>query len=82
MLDPSGWRQGKVAQMDEAEGAIYVPPKAGLPFLVVTFAAGEMSAKPTSTRSEARILLSRERSRRAKLSGRQNEVAETAAKRP
>ena len=41
--------------MDESEGAIYVPPKDGLPFLVVTFADGDMQAQPTSTRSEARV---------------------------
>ena len=66
--------------MDESEGAIYVPPKAGLPFLVVTFAEGAMSARPTSTRSEARILLSRERTRRAKVAERRRDFTEAAAK--
>jgi hypothetical protein len=52
--------------MEESKGAIYAPPKAGLPFLVVTFAGEAMSAKPTATRSEARILLTRERTRRSR----------------
>jgi hypothetical protein len=51
--------------MEESKGAIYAPPKAGLPFLVVTFAGEAMSAKPTATRSEARMLLTRERTRRS-----------------
>jgi len=55
--------------MDESEGAIYIPPKNGLPFLVVTFANGDMHAQPTTTRSEARVLLAR-RTRRAKALGR------------
>ena len=50
--------------MEESKGAIYAPPKDGLPFLVVTFAGEAMSAKPTATRSEARILLTRERTKR------------------
>ena len=61
--------------MDEAEGAIYAPPKAGLPFLVVTFDGSGMSARPTATRSEARMLLSR--SRRAKTVERLHELTET-----
>ena len=65
--------------MDQSEGAIYAPPKPGLPFLVVTFAEGGMSARPTSTRSEARILLSRERSKRAKVAQRSREVMDGPA---
>jgi hypothetical protein len=53
--------------MDDSEGAIYVPPKDGLPYLVVTYAEGGWKAQPTSTRSEARVLLAR-RTRRTKLS--------------
>ena len=52
--------------MDESEGAIYLPPKDGLPFLVVTFADGSIKAQPTSTRSEARVLLA-QRTRRTKV---------------
>jgi hypothetical protein len=52
--------------MDESEGAIYPPPKDGLPFLVVTFADGSIKAQPTTTRSEARMLLAR-RTRRSEV---------------
>jgi len=51
--------------MDDSEGAIYIPPKDGLPYLVVTYADGGWRAQPTSTRSEARVLLAR-RTRRVK----------------
>jgi hypothetical protein len=51
--------------MDRSEGAIYVPPKDGLPFLVVTFDGSEIKTEKTTTRSEARALLSR-RTRDAK----------------
>lgn len=71
---------GEVQAMDEAEGAIYAPPKAGLPFLVVTFGeGGNMSAQPTATRSEARMLLTRERSKRTKVTERLREITETPA---
>ena len=56
--------------MDESQGAIYAPPKDGLPFLVVTFTKDGMSAQPVKTRSEARVLLSRNRARRERLDGR------------
>ena len=49
--------------MDDTKGAIYTPPKSGLPFLVVTFSGGDMQTQPTKTRSEARVLLAK-RSRR------------------
>lgn len=52
--------------MDDGEGAIYVPPKDGLPFLVVTFADGDVQAQPTNSRSEARVILAK-RTRRRKL---------------
>lgn len=45
--------------MDRSEGAIYVPPKDGLPFLVVTFDGGDVKTEQTSTRSEARALLAK-----------------------
>ena len=51
--------------MSDGEGAIYSPPKEGLPYLVVTFTDGDWKAHATSTRSEARVLLAR-RTRRAK----------------
>ncbi len=50
--------------MDQAEGAIYPPPKEGLPFLVVTFANGNIRTQATASRSEARMLLARERTRK------------------
>ncbi len=63
--------------MDESQGAIYVPPKDGLPFLVVTFTKDGMSAQPAQTRSEARVLLSRDRARRAKVDARLQGLTET-----
>jgi hypothetical protein len=51
--------------MDDSEGAIYIPPKNGLPYLVVTFVDGSLKAQPTTTRSEARVLLA-QRTRRTK----------------
>ena len=45
--------------MERSEGAIYVPPKDGLPFLVVTFDGGGMKTEQTTTRSEARALLAK-----------------------
>ena len=45
--------------MDDTEGAIYTPPKNGLPFLVVTFSDGDMQTQTTKTRSEARVLLAK-----------------------
>lgn len=49
--------------MDDSEGAIYIPPKDGLPYLVVTYVDGEWRAQPTTTRSEARVLLAKRRRR-------------------
>jgi hypothetical protein len=54
----------EVSAMSDAEGAIYVPPKDGLPFLVVTFADGDIRTETASTRSEARVLLARRTRRR------------------
>lgn len=51
--------------MSDGEGAIYSPPRDGLPYLVVTYTDGDWKAQPTSTRSEARVILAR-RTRRAK----------------
>ena len=66
--------------MDDSKGAIYVPPKDGLPYLVVTYAEGGWNAQPTNTRSEARVLLAR-RTRRAKLSARASAEPVRLAKR-
>lgn len=64
--------------MDDSDGAIYVPPKQGLPYLVVTFVDGDLKTQATTTRSEARVLLAR-RLRRSKMSARLNaERAEAA----
>ena len=45
--------------MEDTKGAIYTPPKGGLPFLVVTFEDGDFTAKAAKTRAEARALLAR-----------------------
>ena len=56
--------------MDDFQGTIYAPPRDGLPFLVVTFTKDGISTQQAQTRSEARVLLSRDRARRAKLESR------------
>jgi hypothetical protein len=43
--------------MNDATGAIYSPPKSGMPFLVVTFADGAIHTETAASRSEARVLL-------------------------
>jgi hypothetical protein len=43
--------------MNDTTGAIYSPPKNGLPFLVVTFADGTMQTQTAASRSEARAML-------------------------
>jgi len=48
-----------IANADDANGAIYAPPKSGLPFLVVTFADGGMKTEAATSRAEARALLAR-----------------------
>ena len=68
--------------MDQAEGAIYPPPKDGLPFLVVTFAGGDIRTQSRpQRRSEARMLLSRERVRKHRDGGQQAEPQAVARKR-
>ncbi len=67
--------------MKEDDGAIYVPPKEGLPYLVVTVTGEEVSAKPVSTRAEARALLSRVRLQRVRARERAHETLERATKR-
>ncbi len=52
--------------MDDFQGTIYAPPKEGLPFLVVTFTKDGISTQAAQTRSEARVLLSRDRLRRTR----------------
>ena len=51
--------------MSDSDGAIYPPPKEGLPFLVVTFADGAVKTQAAATRAEARVLLA-SRIRRAR----------------
>jgi hypothetical protein len=63
-------------RMDETKAAIYEPPKDGLPFLVVTFGRDGMSTEPAETRAEARILLTRRRTRAAKTAARLRELTE------
>ena len=46
--------------MDDATGAIYVPPKNGLPFLVVTFSNGAIHTQTAESRSEARVMLAKQ----------------------
>ncbi len=65
--------------MNEDDGVIYVPPKEGLPYLVVTVSGDTVSAQPVNTRTEARSLLSRVRLQRARARGR--ESVERAVKR-
>jgi hypothetical protein len=60
--------------MDDAKGAIYTPPKGGLPFLVVTFKDGELKTKTAKTRAEARVLLAGE-TRRPKPNGPETSAA-------
>ena len=64
--------------MDDSEGAIYTPPKNGLPFLVVTFSGGDMQTQTTKTRSEARALLARRTRRRRLPELKQAETARSA----
>ncbi|HVZ13021.1 MAG TPA: hypothetical protein VG894_01040 [Bauldia sp.] len=54
-----------VLNAEGVNGAIYVPPKSGLPFLVVTFAEGGMRTEMAGSRAEARALLA-QRTRRAR----------------
>ncbi len=62
--------------MDDFLGTIYAPPKDGLPFLVVTFTKDGLSMQQAKTRSEARVLLSRDRARRAKVEPRLDTLTE------
>jgi hypothetical protein len=65
--------------MDEFQGTIYAPPKDGLPFLVVTFTKDGITTQPAQTRSEARVMLSRDRARRARLESRIDALTDTQA---
>lgn len=47
--------------MKTTEGAIYSPPRNGLPFLVVSFTTRGVLATPATTRLEARVIASRQR---------------------
>lgn len=64
--------------MDDFQGTIYTPPKDGLPFLVVTFTKDGMTTQQAQTRSEARMLLSRDRARRARLESRLDALTDGA----
>lgn len=66
--------------MHEDDGVIYVPPKAGLPYLVVTVNDGGVSAHPVSTRVEARTLVARMRLQRVRAREHAAESIERAAK--
>jgi hypothetical protein len=68
--------------MNEDDGAIYVPPKAGLPYLVVTVTGEGLSARPVNTRVEARALLSRVRLQRVRTRERNRESLERTTKQP
>ena len=63
--------------MDDTTGAIYVPPKNGLPFLVVTFADGAVHTQTAASREEARVLLAK-RARRMQPAERKPETATAA----
>lgn len=78
MLNALVWRTGEVMAMDDSEGAIYTPPKNGLPFLVVTFSDGDMQTQTTKTRSEARVLLAKRTRRKRVPELKQVDVARTA----
>ncbi len=52
--------------MTEEDDAIYVPPRDGLPYLVVTMSSDGFAAQPVNTRTEARTLLSRVRLQKAR----------------
>ena len=62
--------------MDDFQGTIYAPPKDGLPFLVVTFTKDGISTQQAQTRSEARVMLSRDRARRARLESRLDDLTD------
>ena len=64
--------------MDDFQGTIYPPPKDGLPFLVVTFTKDGISTQQAQTRSEARVLLSRDRARRARLEPRLDDLTDAS----
>ncbi len=66
--------------MNEDDGAIYTPPKAGLPYLVVTVRGQSISAQPVNTRVEARTLLSRMRLQHTRAQERANESLERTTK--
>ena len=62
--------------MDEFQGTIYAPPKDGLPFLVVTFTKDGITTQQAQTRSEARVMLGRDRARRSRLASRLDTVTD------
>lgn len=65
--------------MDDTTGAIYSPPKSGMPFLVVTFANGVIQTQTAASRAEARVLLAG-KTRRAVIPAVRAELAAVSAK--
>jgi hypothetical protein len=65
--------------MDDFQGTIYAPPKDGLPFLVVTFTKDGITTQQAQTRSEARVMLSRDRVRRARRQSRLDTLTDVKA---
>jgi hypothetical protein len=65
--------------MSDTTGAIYTPPKSGLPFLVVTFSDGAIHTQTAANRAEARALLAR-RTRLARASEIAAEIQQSVAK--
>lgn len=63
--------------MDDFHGSIYAPPHDGLPYLVVTFTKDGISTQAAKTRSEARMLLSRNRARRGRIDARLDALTDT-----
>jgi hypothetical protein len=65
--------------MNDATGAIYVPPKSGLPFLVVTFDGSGIHTQMAASRSEARALLAKQ-TRPVRLTDKQPDGTATPAR--
>ncbi len=65
--------------MSDTTGAIYTPPKSGLPFLVVTFSDGTIHTQTAANRAEARALLA-QRTRPMRSGGLSPEIQNGASK--
>jgi hypothetical protein len=64
--------------MKSGQGAIYTPPRSGLPFLVVSFTASGVLATPATTRLEARVIASKQHTARGTRAASSPEAAERA----